>query len=484
MVPPPMMHRSSIFATLVAIFIASCAQRATVVSEAAAPQPSAAAAEPPSVAIENVRVLPMTGDDGQPIEHATVVLQGGRIVAVGPAVDIPSGAEIVDGTGKTLLPGLIDMHVHIWDETELAAYLSHGVTTVRNMSGMPLHLDLSERVEAGELPGPRLVTTGPILNSPGPNAQMIHQLVTTAAEARAAVRRQHAQGYRRIKVYSNLTRPAYEAILEEAARLDMSITGHPPEGVRGEGVPHDAPFDIAFDEILDDGFTTIEHMESIAWHGLRDELDELEGRKLAEAVAAAGVAVDPTLIAHHALQQMAESDGAWAKRPESGLLNPLVVAQEQAHYADWAARDPDERAAHDAFFSRLTLLFHEQGVRMVTGSDAGIFTNIPGCALTRELELLVAAGIPPMDVLRMATNNGADVLGLGDEIGQVSPGYRAELILVDGDPLVDISTVEHPVGLARDGDWLDATELESLHRSAFQHDPARTKANFERRPAH
>lgn len=116
---------------------------------------------------------------------------------------------------------------------------------------------------------------------------------------------------------------------------------------------------------------------------------------------------------------------------------------------------------------------------MVAGTDAGIFTNIPGSAMTRELELLVAAGIPAIDALAMATTRGAAALGLGDTIGQIAPGFRAELILVDGDPLADIAVVEHPVGLLRGDAWRDAAALARLHDAASRHDPARTQANFE-----
>lgn len=438
------------------------------------PGPGAAA-----TLIRDVRVLTMAQDDPQAHAGWSVLVQDGVIVRAGPAIDAPADALVIDGAGRTLMPGLVDMHVHIWDQVELSAYLAHGVTTVRNMSGMPIHLDLAAQITSGQLAGPRLITTGPILNSPGPNQQVNHQLVHDAAEARAAVAAQQARGFRHLKVYSNLTRDAYDAVLAEARARGMTITGHSPEGVRGQGVPFQQPFDIAFDEVLDDGFVTLEHMESIVWHGLADQLDESKLRQLARTVADAGVTVTPTLLAHHALQKMAETDGAWAHRPESGLLNPVLVAAEQEHYAAWAARDADARRAHDAFFARATAIFHEEGVVLVAGTDAGIFTNIPGSAMARELELLVDAGLPPMDVLAMATTRGAQALGLGDSIGRIAPGFRAELILVDGDPLADIGVVEHPVGLMLGGEWTDARGLAALHDAATRHDPERTRNNFE-----
>lgn len=144
------------------------------------------------------------------------------------------------------------------------AYLAHGVTIVRNMSGMPFHLDLAARIARQEIMGPRLPTKGPILNSDDPNSQISHQIVVDAESARSAVRWQYEAGFRRIKVYLNLKSDVYDAILGEAARLGITNTGHPPEGYRHAGIPLERPFDITFGEILDDGFETIEHVESIA----------------------------------------------------------------------------------------------------------------------------------------------------------------------------------------------------------------------------
>lgn len=177
---------SSVLALLLAACATAPAGRGVVddeptasVSETTATTTATSPVEGELVFIDNVRILPMSNPGDGPIEEGAVLVRGGIIEAVGPDLEAPVQATVIDGHGATLLPGLIDMHVHIWDEVELKAYLSHGVTSVRNMSGMPLHLELAQRVEAGELVGPRLVTTGPILNSPGPNQQVIHQLVSS-----------------------------------------------------------------------------------------------------------------------------------------------------------------------------------------------------------------------------------------------------------------------------------------------------------------
>jgi hypothetical protein len=168
--------------------------------------------------IENVRVISMVPGAPEVEEGRAVLIKGDRIVKIGASggIKTPQGVKVIDGQGQTLIPGLIDAHMHLSDEAELAAYLSHGVTGLRNMSGYPFHLQLAENIRAGVILGPDFITTGPILNSHGPNENAVQQIVMTDVEARLAVQAQHDAGYRILKVYSNLTREAFGAILDEA----------------------------------------------------------------------------------------------------------------------------------------------------------------------------------------------------------------------------------------------------------------------------
>lgn len=428
--------------------------------------PPAASAE--SILFRDVRVLDFSGATTDVTPHASVLVDGDRIVAVGPVGDVaaPAGARIVEGAGRTLMPGLTDMHVHIWDQGVLGAYLSYGVTTVRNASGMPFNLAMRDAVAAGELEGPRIITTGPILNSHGPNAQIHHMLVDTPEQARAAVRWQHQAGFRRLKLYSNLSRPAYDAIREEAKALDMTIMGHPVEGVREPGMPYDKPFNIAFEELLDDGFVTIEHMESIVWHGLRDDLDEGKARALARKVAAAGVPVDPTLLTYYTLVRTAQTKGAFLDRPGKEMLNPFVYAQEADERERWSGEDAQAAERHFAFYQRATKIFAEEGVTLVTGTDAGIFVNIPGESLETELGLLTQAGLTPHQALQAATWNPAVVLDEADRTGRVAPGYRADLVLLAEDPLTDATAAARPDAVVAAGRFYAAESLAALRKGA------------------
>ena len=440
---------------------------------------SAVAPEPLTgdLLIRDVRTIGFEGEAPAIRENAYVLVKDGKILAVRETAEGLSAPETVDGAGRTMVPGLTDMHVHIWDEAELGAYLSWGVTRVRNMSGLSFHLPLAKRIEAGEVMGPHLITTGPILNSPGPNAQINHQMVETADEARAAVAWQAEAGFDRIKVYSNLTRPAYKTIIEEAAARGMPVVGHTPEGVREEGMPKDKPFNVSFEEVLADHFETIEHIESVVWHGLRNRHDEAAARALGRKIAAEGVPVTATLLAHRNLLLVAETDGAATSRPGTELLNLVEQQTEGGNFEFWAGQDPAPLAEDAAFYARVAKIFQEEGVTLLAGTDAGIFTNIPGKSLGEELALLTAAGLSPYDVLRSATYTPSVVLGTAGQDGCVDAGCVADLVLLPCDPLADIACATEPAGLVYRGEWLDRAALDGLRQASAQQDTERTMAN-------
>ena len=432
-----------------------------------------------SLLIENVRLVGFSASEPAILPAVSLLIQAGQIDAVLPAsTEIPADTRI-DGNGLTAIPGLSDMHVHLWDQAELGAYLASGITTIRNMSGMPFHLRLARQIEARQVIGPRLLTTGPILNSNGPNEQINHQIVNDADAARKAVASQYDMGYRRLKVYSNLSRESYEAILDEASRRGMTLTGHSPEGVRGAGVPRDNPFDIAFEEILDDGFVSIEHVETIVWHGLRDRHDEEAAGELARRIADAGVAVTPTLLAYDNLLRVAQTEGKATRRPGTEWLNPLEQATEQENFAFWAAQPTAPLQRNAAFFAHFTHLLQNEGVTLLAGTDAGIFTNVPGYSLHDELGLLVDAGLSPYAALRTATWNPSRVLGEENVHGCVAAGCAADLVLYACDPLADIHCTRQPAAVVRAGQFFDADALRELRENASRHDMDRTLDNIQ-----
>lgn len=422
----------------------------------------------PTLVIEHVDVISMRQGQPRVLRDQTVVIADGRIRATGPSTSLTAAkaAQRIDGRGRFLMPGLVDMHVHVWDEAELPAYLAHGVTSVRNASGMPFLLEFADAIRAGRLTGPDLITTGPILNGRGVNTQANHQIVETAAEARAAVFAHRAQGYRHLKVYSNLGPEAYRAIQVAATELGMSIMGHTPEGARQVDAEGRPTFEIPFRDILRDDWVSIEHVESIVWHALSDQLDGKAMCELAADIAAAGVPVTPTLLAHHNLVRVARSQGDFLRRPGVDTMNPFITQLEQPVYQHWASQPPTGRDAHDAFYATATRCLYEKGVTLLAGSDAGIFVNIPGLSLLEELELLHEAGIPSWEVLASATVNPAQVLGRRESSGQVAPGFEADLLLLAGNPLEDLGALRQLEGLVVDGVWHDRQGIQELHQQA------------------
>jgi hypothetical protein len=425
-------------------------------------------AKPIGVLFNNVRMLSMVDESSVSPGMQAVLVIGDRITKIGTVdeVEAPEGVVVIDGQGKTLMPGLIDAHIHLNDETELAAYLAHGVTGVRNMSGYPFHTRLTNRIAEGQLLAPDFMTTGPILNSRGPNELILQTTVNTADEARSAVRNQHHAGYRHVKVYSNLTPEAFNAIIDEAALLDMTVSGHSPEGKRTKGIPRNKPFEIPWEVSLGKGLTTFEHVETIVWHGLRDDLTQEKMAVLAKTLAQSGEAVTPTLIAHQRLVLIAQTKGAYLSRLGSDMINPLVTWFSKGAQQYWSQMDPSVyEAPHAEFFIKATGLMHQAGVPLLTGTDSGSFGIIPGESVARELELLVTAGLSPFEALTSVTLSNAEVLGF-EKTGMILPGYRANLVLLAKDPLTDVGVVEHPVGVMIGGHWLEQQELDALKNSA------------------
>lgn len=385
----------------------------------------------------------------------TVLVVDGVIRELGEGEAPPADLPVIDADGQVLMPGLIDMHVHLLDEAELAANLAYGVTTIRNLGGMPFHLGMAERIERRDLLGPRLLTTGTIINER--DSRSVHglqSLVSSEAEARAVVQDQYAAGYRHLKVYSNLSRESFAAVRDEADRLGMTLSGHPVEGMP------DDPLDIG--ATLDAGFATIEHVESIVWHALQDDQDPDRARALAARFAEAGATVSPTLIVHQNLALITERGEAHLNRPEMAGFNPVMYGFEAETYEFWVGFQSDNRSVMQAFYVEMTGYLHEAGVELVVGTDAGVMVTPFGYSVSQEIELLVDAGLTPDEALAAATVNPARALGMAGEIGCVDAGCRADFILLPSDPRADLSVLRRPTGVMRDGLWLDETRLAAL----------------------
>ena len=432
---------------------------ALVVSALAAAPPAEAPAQEP-VAFVDVTVVPMTSEERLP--HHTVVVRDGRIAAVGPAdeVEIPAGARRIDGQGKWLLPGLADMHVHLFSRSDLDLYLANGVTTVRNLGGYGAAdsiLDIRRAIEAGELRGPTIVTSGNWLDGDPPYRD-INTIVRTPEEARLEVERQHRAGYDFIKVYEGLTPEVFGTIVDEAEARGIPVTGHVPSRVGIEGV-------------LKSGQSGIEHAAAILLPALGFRPTEEASRALARRVAEAGVAVTPTLwMLELAFRQRSGPAGIAevVARPEMRYLPPdrFATWRDDNMFAAFPRLAAAEGQARRDLVYRFVGHLADAGARIVVGTDADVAGSVPGFAIHEELRRLVEAGLTPREALQAATSAPAEylaeVLPDVEPFGTIEVGKRADLLLLDADPLEDVAHLEQPAGVMARGTWFPASELRDM----------------------
>lgn len=432
--------------------------------DAAQTEPSA------DLAIVGVTVIPMT-DGSTVLPDQTVLIRGGRIAAVGPRrqIEIPAGAQAVDGRGRFLMPGLADMHVHleyIENPNVLKLFVANGVTSVRSMDGRPYILDWRQRVASGDLIGPHIVTAGPIIDG-SPPARDDNLAVADAAAARAAVADQAGLGYDFIKLYSNLSPENYGAAVAEARQRGMRVAGHVPRGV---------PLDTVIASQW-----SIEHLgdfaAAVSAHGgkptpgwarraLAAPLDQGRLDALARQLAEARVWVVPTAIQQDRWLAPPAEVERWLLEPSIRNLPAPVLGQWRGSIQRFSGRlDADDWALLEgARRNRLAVIrgLHRAGVPLATGSDTPNPFVAMGASVPLELANFVAAGLSPLEALQAATISAARMLGLETEQGTVEVGKRADLLLLAQNPLEDVSRVANPSGVALRGRWFDAEELKAL----------------------
>jgi imidazolonepropionase-like amidohydrolase len=385
-------------------------------------------AEPGDVAVVGATAIPMDREGTLP--GTTVLIRGDRIVAVAPDAEVDTtGATIVDGKGKWLLPGLADMHVHFWSKADLDLFLLQGVTTVRNLFGSPEHVRWRDAIARGERGGPTIVTAGPILDGDPPTWPG-SDVVTTVDAARAAVRAQHAAGYDWLKVYNGLSAEVYDAILAEAKAVGMPVAGH-------------VPGSVGIARAIGSGQRSIEHLEGyVPFFG-----EPVTDPALVDATARATLWNCPTLVVTDRFARL-DDPASLAGTRGLELVSPMVRG----------AWDPKndfrlQRFTPEMFASireknvrRRTLVgdLARAGAKLVLGTDTGNPYVVPGFAVADELALLVGAGLTPWQALRSATAAAAELQGTPGDFGVIAAGARADLILIVRDPLADVTAVIDP----------------------------------------
>jgi imidazolonepropionase-like amidohydrolase len=405
----------------------------------------------PAVAFVNVNVVPMDRD--RVLAGQTVVVQDGRITAVGPAAttSVPAGAIRVDGQRKYLMPGLAEMHGHIpppsqpaqYIEDVLFLYVANGVTTVRGMQGAPGQLALRDRVNKGELVGPTLYLAGPSFNG---------NTVKTPDQAAQLVREQKSQGWDLLKVQGGLSVATYDAMARTAKEVGIPFAGHVPADV---GLVHAIEMgQQTFDHI--DGF--VEYLE-----GAGRPVDEGKLREIVRRVRDAGAWIVPTMAVWETLQ------GTLDEKTVTGYpeLKYMPVQQVQqwtkAFQTRVAGPQYNQAAARQIIDNRMRILraLHEGGVRILLGTDAPQQFSVPGFSVHREMTRMIAAGMTPYDVVKAGSQNVGAYFKDKDAFGTIEVGKRADLILVEGNPLQDVANIARRAGVMARGRWLTESDIQA-----------------------
>ncbi len=458
------------------------------------------------LALTHATVISVT--DGERLADRTILVEHGRIVAVEPAarVRIPAGARVVDATGRYVIPGLWDAHVHSAYNTawHFPLLLAHGVTAVRNMhtsvdTALELTAAIKRRLASGELLGPRFLANGPIVDGER-TVQPGSVPARTPGEGRAVVDSLAAGGADFIKVYSNLSRDAYLAIADQARRRGLPLDGH-------------VPFQVTPVEAAAAGQRTAEHLFGISLgcssvaDSLRAEhasllagdpppaealgdaffaltraaVESRDAARCADAIRAyrrAGVAVVPTLAIVAAFANPAAAVGDTARMR-------LVPERLRRQWNDMAAGGWFEGAVGPRTLAQALdnlRLLRSAGVTLLAGTDLGNPFLVPGVSLHDELALLAEAGLSPLEVLQAATLHPASVFGLADSLGTVAPGKAADLVLLSADPLKDVRHTRLVTGVVVGGRYLDAGALEPNDSSRRRPRAADRPIAADRRP--
>ncbi|HEY0740304.1 MAG TPA: amidohydrolase family protein [Chryseosolibacter sp.] len=408
------------------------------------------------LAFVSVNIVPMTGPEV--LKDQTVVVEEGKIIAIGPSKEIavPEGTSRIEARNRYLMPGLTDFHVHFPTEPKnyqcvLDLFLANGITRVVNMEGNADLLALRRKIASGVVRGPTMFTTGPFLNRP---------IVSTPEQVKQAVISQKAAGYDFIKLHGEVSDEEYQTLLAVARQQDIRVVGHVPTGV-------------GLTEVLRSGQPLIVHAEEFLYSYFmlnRDlptstqEIDSMT-RTIARETARAQTWVSPTLTVFNEIILQVNDIKAVLGRPEMAFL-PSSIKQRwtpplNPYVKRWKKEDVLRFSAQYRVMERLTKELANAGVPLLVGSDCLVPTVVPGFSIHDEMYLMARAGLSNYEILKAATVNASVFLNSRDQTGTIEVGTQADFILIDGNPIEDLTNIKKLQGVMLKGVWMPASDLQS-----------------------
>lgn len=397
------------------------------------------------VVLDNARVI--DGSGKPPIERARLVIEGDRILRLGPSgeVPLPAQVDVIDLSGRTIVPGLIDLHFHIENDPRLALrQLSHGVTAFRDPGQWNERFDaLRAMIADDHLPGPRIFTTGPHIDGEHPAYPADSVVARDAEEARRLAERNVRQGASALKIYFRLPLASAKAVVDVCRAHSIPCTAHLEI--------NDAR------ELIEAGLNGIEHITSLGI-GL---LPQVDAEAYRQAILASN---DARRDGRYRMFSTLDLDSPQARALYATLgdrhpwLDPTLAVFERRADRPLPSTSPELTATMVAGFAKmkeLTRRAGDAGARLVMGGHSTVPFADRGEAPWRELELLVESGLSPLEAITAATGTAAAFLYRSDEFGTLRPGLKADLVVLDGDPSRDISAVRKVNRVMIGGVWID-----------------------------
>lgn len=404
-------------------------------------------------AFTNVSVIPMTGE-GVVLENQTVVIEDDKIslISSSPNVDLGDDITIIDGTGKYLIPGLSEMHGHVppthppatapayfndeYVENTLFLYVAAGITTVRGMLGYDHQLELKDKVNSGELIGPNLYLAGPSFNG---------NSISSPQQAREKVIQQKEEGWDLLKIHPGLTLAEYNAMAETANDVGITFGGH-------------VPADVGIVRAIEAGQLTLDHIDGYVAYLSAFEGAELDS-KMGEIIQKT-IEHNVWLVPTQALWETIIGAGDYEAMRNYDELKYIPQAVRNG-YNNWVTNNIDNDANlnigdaldHAELRRELLQKMNEAGALILMGTDAPQLFSVPGFSIHRELPKMVEAGMTPYEIIESGTRNVGVYFNDRANFGTIEPGKRADLILVDENPLDDVARIQNHSGVMVQGKW-------------------------------
>jgi len=430
---------------------------------------ASSSAQNPAVVFTNVNVVTMEREEI--LAHRDVLVEGGvvrRLERHRAKKRWPTGTVPVEGSGRYLLPGFSDMHIHteFGDQEQLKLYIVNGVTTVLDLNGSVTALEWRRKIASGEMLGPRFYTSGQIVDG-DPPTNNTHVAVRDRAEAEKAVEEQARQGYDFVKPYSALSRDAYEGVVDAAKRNHIRLVGHVPWSVGVQGT-------------IDAGQDAIAHVEELYRYFVDrhkkpppdTQPDPAKIGALAHELKAHHTWVITTLSANTDILRQATALAEVLASSEMKFVPKFYLDDCRTGGDPYANRGKDwilQNQIMVPFLFKIVAGLRVAGVSMMAGTDATNPIQIPGISFHDELAALVEAGLSPYEALVTGTTNPQVFLGRSKEAGTVTLGKVADLVMLEGNPLADIANTRAIAGVMVRGQWFDHSQLESMKAELIAH---------------